>query len=374
MIKKILVILLAVFAMFGCSKTSSKNNNKKTEDPSGLNWDDGNITVYSTGASVWYPRLCALADGTMLCAFDTRGDYGSTVIKIVQSGDNGSTWRELSVIDYYDNLNCANAALFQLENGDIWLAHRANGRTDDGKNYTSIRNNVSRDGGKTWKYHSLIEEQVGAGGVYEPHFGMLGEKIAVFYANDSLNVIKEPGRQNIEFKTWDGEAWSGSFIASDGAKASSRDGMPVWDVLEDGGYALVIEASNVLGYPFVIKMQTSPDGYDWSEKPWTVYTPKLTGRKAGAPYVAILPDGRLLVSFQTDEDASRPGDNVSVMKVIVSNDKNGKVWSEPFTPFKVPDGCYAYWNGLYVHNGYAFAVTSANYPGNGIYLRRALLD
>jgi Neuraminidase (sialidase) len=317
--------------------------------------------------------MCALSDGTLLCAFDVREHHANSVIKIVKSSDGGLNWEEWSVIDYYAGLNCANPGMIELENGEIWLSHRANARPR-GEHYTSLQNNISRDGGKTWERHSVIDEQYGIGGVYEPHFGRIGGKIAVFYANDSRNAVTAHMEQNIEFKTWESGKWSAKQIASDGTKTHSRDGMPVWDRRTDDRYALVIEATNVAGFPFVLQMKSSPDGYDWSEALRTVYVPHREGRKAAAPYVATLPDGRLLVSFQTDEDATEAGDRFSVMKVMVSTDETGDTWHEPFMPFNIPDGYCAIWNGLYVYNGRVYAVTSANYPSNGIYLRRASLS
>jgi hypothetical protein len=354
----------------GISETDFNYTDINRDDP-GIYWEDEIITVYRpSSGGVWYPRMCALSDGTLICAFDTNEGYKNTVIKIVKSADGGLSWKNLSVIDYYPDLNCANPAFIEMENGDIWLSHRANS-----DKYTSVQNNISRDGGKTWEHHSLIEEQIGTGGVYEPHFGRIDGKPAVFYANDSRNVVKSNMEQNIEFKIWedDSNTWSEKYIASDGTKTRSRDGMPVWDIRGDGRYVLAVEATNAAGFPFVIQMKTSPDGYDWSEDLRTVYVPHKTERKAAAPYIVSLPDGRLVLSFQTDEDAKEAGDSFSIMKIIVSADKTGDVWQEPFIPFDIPDKYCAVWNGLYVNNGYLYAVTSANYPHSGIFLRRASL-
>ena len=44
------------------------------------------------------------------------------------------------------------------------------------------------------------------------------------------------------------------------------------------------------------------------------------------------------------------------------------------SPFPVPDGKCAIWNGMYWANNQLFALTSANYPKGGIYARIATLD
>jgi hypothetical protein len=123
---------------------------------------------------------------------------------------------------------------------------------------------------------------------------------------------------------------------------------------------------------FIVQIKFSPDGLDWSDPLKTIYVPtkKGAGKKAGAPYIVVMPGDVLAASFQTDEDATQSGDGVCTMKVITSTDL-GQTWSEPFEPFPVPDGKSAIWNGMYWANGQLFALTSANYPRGGIYARLA---
>jgi hypothetical protein len=271
-------------------------------------------------------------------------------------------------ISDWPELGCANTNFIQLKDGTILAAYRAN--SDE---YTSIRVSASVDNGYTWKHHSIIAEEIGSRGVYEPHFGWIGDTVAVFYANDSLNVVNESMEQNIEYKLFDGEGWSEKSIASDGTKTHSRDGMPVWDQTIDGRYCMAVEATNESGYPFVIQMKFSPDGLDWSEPLRNIYVPYQKGKKAGAPYLLALPDGRLAVSLQTDDDAAKTGDGASYMKVMFSLDSDGLWWSRPTVPFLMPENACANWNALYLHDGYIYMATSANYPKSGIFLRRASL-
>jgi hypothetical protein len=168
--------------------------------------------------------------------------------------------------------------------------------------------------------------------------------------------------------------WSEKHIASDGIQTRSRDGMPVWDKAADGSYVLVAEATNEAGYPFVVQMKASPDGLDWSAAFKNVYVPYQKGKKAGAPYVLTLPDGRYAVAFQTDDDANRTGDAASYMKVMFSTDATGEAWTEPFVPFLVPDTACANWNSLFLRGDTLYAATSANYPRAGLYLRSAKLS
>jgi hypothetical protein len=171
----------------------------------------------------------------------------------------------------------------------------------------------------------------------------------------------------------EGDGWSEKHIASDGTQTRSRDGMPVWDKAADGSYVLAAEATNEAGYPFVIQMKSSPDGLDWSNAFRNVYVPYQKGKKAGAPYVLTLPDGRYALAFQTDDDANRTGDAASYMKVMFSTDTTGEAWTEPFVPFLMPDTACANWNSLFLKNDTLYAATSTNYPRAGLYLRSAKL-
>jgi hypothetical protein len=357
------------------STISDKKEESDTMLETGIKWEEETITVYKPkNGGVWYPRMYKLKDGTILCGFDTNEDGGRAVIKIVSSKDGGITWSENAIKGTdYPEYDCANANFIELDNGDIWLAYRANVLNGE-EYYSSIRINVSKDGGETWEPHSIVEEERGTGGVYEPQIGYIGKEIAVFYANDSLNVVKTNRQQNIELKVWNGESWSEKIIASNGTKTYSRDGMPVWCELDDGTYAMVIESTSLFpSYEFIIQMKTSPDGKDWSDKLENIYVPNKLTKKAGAPYIVKLNNGKLAVSFQTDEDATLTGDAYSKMKVMISTDAKGTEFLPSTSPFDTPDGYCSNWNGLLSYEDYLLAVTSTNYPNDSILLRRGIV-
>lgn len=335
----------------------------------------GEIEVYKPKAGgVWYPRMYTLKDGTMLCGFDTNEDGGRCVIKLVRSSDGGLTWSSDAVTASLDSeYDCANAAFIEVD-GLLLCGYRANVQTENGY-YSSIRISQSADGGVTWTPHSLVIEEYGTGGVYEPHFHFVDGKLAVFYANDSRNgAVHSAAQQNIEMRIFSEGTWKEKHIACLGIEHRSRDGMPVVDRLSDGTYIMAIEATNVSGYPFVIQLFTSENGYEW-EKKSNLYIPNKTGKKAGAPYVATLPDGRIAVSFQTDEDYEGTGDGYSCMKTLISKQKMTKSsdfgidsFDAAIKPFATPEGHCSVWNGLAVDGGYLFQYTSTNYPYDSIRL------
>jgi hypothetical protein len=140
--------------------------------------------------------------------------------------------------------------------------------------------------------------------------------------------------------------------------------MPALVQMGKGRLLMVFEASDLKPYRFVIRAVRSRDsGKHWSDARELIYKPENAepGRwAAGAPSVAMLPDGRLLVSFQSDElvmlkegdwrrDPQHPKYDYlrrSVFRCIMSMDQ-GRSWSKPMTlagTFEEP----ALWNALYV--------------------------
>ena len=357
------------------------------EKEAGLDWEDDVICIFKpTEGGVCYPRMYTLKNGTLVCGFDYNGK-----IAMVESHDNGKTWsKEPVIIAEVEQKTCANAAFVQLESGEILCAYRATGYVD-GKFYGSLRVNSSLDNGKTWSFHSMIIETLqdsdNFNGVWEPHFGYIGDKLAVYYSNDSLNdAVEKHEYQNIEYKFFENGEWSEKHIACDGKKSDSRDGMPVWFQCSDGTYLLAIESTHLRDHKkekikssFVIELLQSDDGMNWNNGS-TVYIPskKNGGDYAGAPYVVQLPDGRLCVSFQTNENVEIEGVSDAWTARIITTRKayNGKVnlfsFTKPFAPFG-KEGI-SNWNALYVNENYLFALTSKrDEDGARILLRRSVL-
>lgn len=350
-----------------------------------LYWEDEIITAYRPKAGgISYPRLYRLKDGTFLCGFDTTEDGGRGKIKLVRSFDEGRTWEKTSVpVSSDPELDCANAAFFQLENGDVLAAYRANLQKRDGY-YSSLRAAVSHDGGQSFQPYALIAEEFASaelnqfGGIYEPLFIEIQGKVAVFYANDCSSAVTAHMEQNIEYRFLDEEtkSFGEKHIASDGTVTHSRDGMPGVEIFSDGSYGLVIEATNRHPVnPFILRYKTSPDGLDWSGELQTIYVPYRDKAKAGAPFLIALPDDRMVISFQTDEDSPQIGDAQSMMKIITSYAPGPEAdvtqFSEAFVPFPTPAGLYSIWNAMYRADDRLIACTGTNFGTPSVKLRFA---
>ncbi|MBR5365482.1 MAG: exo-alpha-sialidase [Clostridia bacterium] len=320
-------------------------------------------------------RLFRLRDGRLIAAAETaRG------IRVYTTADDGQSWADAGPGSFTPDLVSANPEFFEMPDGRILLAHRAIGKRENGF-YTSLRVNVCEDpGGMNFRPHSVVTEYTepdgGFRGVWEPCLGILNGVLTCFYANDATSVTPQ---QNIEYKQWDGAQWSNRTVVCDGVQHDSRDGMPVWIPLRAGGYALVIEATcrrrEPGRHPFVIQLLFSPDGVRWSD-PVDIFRPGTDGSKAGAPWIAELEDGRLVVSFQTDEDSETKGDCTSVMKTMISDGSPAwELHTEKFGPaetvFEVPEGSGALWAAVYTDGRELFASAGT---GDGAVMKRAAIE
>ena len=330
---------------------------KSTTEIYQLDWKNG--LLIDTGISGGYPRLCALQNGSLMLAHD--GMY------VYLSSDGGKTWSKPRKASS-DDRGTANAALYQTEDGTIYLGYRSNYYLSDGSFYSSIKVSYSTDNGYTWKKHSTVYENTETSGVYngvwEPHFGMMNGKLTCFFANDSTAVTK---MQNIEYLQWDEQQgkWTNRTIVSNGEAHGSRDGMPVWVALKDGGYACVMEAWSKDGKDgFVVQMTYSEDGKIWSD-PIEVMRAKDNGTSCAAPYIVELPNGQLVVSCHTNELNGDASSDPLYMSTVISDGtpasmlktENFSDHSYPYYDNQKPFGAYM-WNGMYVYGSYIFAFSN----------------
>ena len=119
---------------------------------------------------------------------------------------------------------------------------------------------------------------------------------------------------------------------------NSRPGMTVVTQLYDGSYAMILENSTEQhdpGYNLVVQITYSKDGLTWTA-PKTILRPhqkggSLNGKgsqyKCCAPFIATLPDGRIVVVCATDEEyvGYYPNDDAHYKHEVgfISKDKVG---------------------------------------------------
>lgn len=365
-----------------------------------------------------YPRLEALPDGTLLLA----SSDSTSVLRLMRSTDGGKTWgASETIVDYTGtDYKPANGYLFYDKQTDIlYFTFRCPIETSD--SYTANINYVtSTDGGKTWGDIKTIctatgPSQTTGGGMWEPTFYRIEGKLRVYYSSDVVKhgdgVLLNPGTsyeeydesypyspsivtQNIvmhEYNDATGE-WSGGVAVFGGYQNLTDYGYPEGTVkmragmqsitrLTDGTYAMTIETTKFrdwadyggTNFPMVIDVCFSKDGVTFTE-PRTIAQGHADGYTSAAPWVATLPDGRIAVSFQTDDfhDEPMPTEvgNYKQMHVVISNeavsyDDAATIGIDDFTryyPFARynSDVTFNYWNSMFVHGYTLYAVGNHN--------------
>lgn len=312
--KRILTFLL--FACLLCMSVFA------VTDDATLFWTDVEATPNHTAVS-GYPRFAKRADGVMLMTTDSG--------HISYSTDRGASWTKVSqaltknaasqkVTDTQTHaLSRANFQPFVLPDGTILLAYRSHtkGYAGNGNEfYTSIRVMTSTDGGMTFSGEQILVEDTALreDGFWEPFMIMLDDDTVAMYYADDLNV-DSTAKQRIAFltykistKTWSTEPQ----VAINRSQMSTRDGMPTVTALKDGGFAMVTESQDYAEWidfnklfgihcTFVVGLSLSADGYTWSDPVPVLAPADLTSRTVcAAPSIATLPDGRVIITCQTD--------------------------------------------------------------------------
>ncbi len=372
---------------------------------SGIQFEE-TITVTNV-SGMPYTRMTKLKDGRLMMVYGQ-----SNQIVAIYSSDNGLTWSEkvnvTSSIDQDDKdgkkLLLANAMPYQLEDGTILVAYRANeavNRSDGddsvkvtGKYHSSIRVMGSTDNGQTFQRHSIVwdlyEENIqkwySSFGLWEPHLGMLNGELACFFAIGKSVYDYDHIINSTEIFVYRNEQWVRAEYTSDEVPGSIKNGMPVWQELSEGGYIMAVESTqnqdgryeNVL----TAKLLTSLDGKHWVNQ-CDVYIPKKAKRKSGAPYVVQLPTGQIVVSYMTDDDLKNKSeeDKGCIFKFSVSKPglsaydlKGEDDFEAPANVFELPVGTTATYGGMYIDDEYLYMYSATDYRGNRIIMRRAPLS
>lgn len=334
----ILCVLLAVctFCMSAFAVTTADD---------AILWDD----PISYGTSAGYVRFAERSDGTLLMIYAGNGYMRF-------STDKGQTWTKSSekvlkevapdatsfTYDYdgtTHTINPENLQPYVVSDDLILVAYRARSTPASyeatGKFYTSIRVVSSTDGGYTFGNEQILIEDCTEwymDGFWEPFMIHLDDDTVALYYADDLNVdnntyeefvlsslsyvtYEDDSRQRIDYFLYERDAngtWTWTTTPATaiyrGATLQTRDGMPVVSKLKDGGFAMVVEAqdyaSHVSDYntEFVVGLALSEDGETWSDPVPVIAPTDLTaGHRCSAPAIATLPDGRVVITWQSPE-------------------------------------------------------------------------
>lgn len=318
-----------------------------------------------------YPRITHLMDGGLLATFTrvkTVNNRRENRIVVSRSDDQGANWQEIGEVvrSFQDVDNVFPLQLTKTAPGGsaarLLVAFRNHTR-DEAGGLTDMRITICRsdDNGKSWAFHSEVDLSQRKEGTWEPFLLDAPDgSLHVYYARE------RGGPQDIVMKrSFDGGiTWSRLItVASQG---QARDGMPaVVPFREASGREglFVIYESGLDGRYTVQGSRSFDGGLSWQQRELVYAAPKPFN--AGAPQVARLSNGILVVSFMTDEgQAQQKWPKHAATKVVFADVANGSWnWTGKFTVVDAD----SFWPGLLASDDGGFYAT---YDQKGARLKR----
>lgn len=365
--------------------TEPDDSGEKEKGYYGLEFERPIIVAAYGGNGSAYSRMYPLKDGRLICAWPSS-DGGKRCMKAVFSEDDGKTWSKIRVLFYGEDQTktLANVDIIQLESGQVLMAYRSNDRNAS-QGYSSIRIHASDDNCETFYPHSIVCEMQQTGlkdgvswGLWEPDFCYVNGKLTCFFAIGKT-VYEKPVIPSTDIFEWNEaeKKWVQSHYTSNDTDKTDRNGMPIVDKLSTGGYLMSVETKRFYasrGSTLLPYLLYSEDGVDWKGVTGCFFPDNTAS--GGSPFWVELPDGRIVVAFQTDEDVEGTmfdtgDDSCKVTKIVVLKDgvditkAHSWDWNESYDPFNTTPGKFANWPGMFIHNDYLYLYTSTNDPAGG---------
>ena len=298
-----------------------------------------------------------LASGDILTTRMRRTAQGVQVV-CARSVDGGRHWQDEAVIASETGVDAdlGDGHLLALPTGEVLYSYRHNRLQTNaaGRRTYSIRVAVSRDAGQTWQPHSVVaqsthdpvREPEALRGLWSSFLLRLRDGTLHCYYDDEDTPHRRGffRHQWLTRKTWDAAAhrWRRPVTVSRALNARhlSRDGMPSVVELPSGRLLCVMESVQTAPpHANCLRAVTSDNGgrtWSWRRTERAiVYAPQRENSLAVSPWLARLPDGRLLCVFTTDEERdtpSRPGTPPRAFRMDVKclfSDDNGQTWPGP---------------------------------------------
>ncbi len=322
-----------------------------------------------------YPRVKRLKDGRIVSVYEAEGDG-----EMIQSLDNGVTWSDPVKIFKTFSVNAAdtqavrihisNTEIIELANG-LWMAACNYRPQKDGIAPFSIAITKSSDKGGTWTQPEVIFE---AGrsfrdGCWEPAFLQLpAGQLHLYFANEAPYTTSDEQEISVLKSNDNGKTWLAPQTVS--FRKQRRDGMPV-PLLIDDEILVAIEDNKTDPFkPYIVRTPlTNPwnksvDGSS-SLREYALDLPLPDSVYAGAPYLAKLPSGEVMLSYQTTRGRTSNWEQ-STMEVAIG-DKQGRGFGTITQPFPVPLHKEAKWNSISIWDEKTVAATAAsNFDGGPI--------
>jgi len=323
-----------------------------------------------------YPRLKRLQNGTAIAVYEALGN-----MELIWSDDAGKTWSD-PVITFHGHIqadaqgnevwvNTANPEFIELQNGDWIVACNYRPAKPEVAPF-AIAVSRSTDRGKSWSKPQVIFEAAPrfGDGCWEPAFLQLPDgTLQVYFANEAPYTATDEQEISVLASNDNGQSWEAP-PRTVSFRAGRRDGMPVPLIV--GNEILVAIEDNKVGQfkPYIVRAAIADN---WAEPvtgsaPFREYAlqDSLPDHVyAGAPYLAKLPSGEILLSYQTTRGRGNDWEK-STMEVAIG-DKWGRHFQRVSQPFPVPLDREAKWNAISVWDNDTVVATSAtNFDGGPI--------
>lgn len=329
-------------------------------------WDTNSLRHVADGG---YARMIELKGGRLITVYAALN--GNT--EIVYSNDKGDHWSVPIVV-------AAKANDIRMDAPDILLLNdhslmvcynpRPPFKNTDTSKHFSIRIAKSKDNGLTWKDDQLLYK---AGysfknGCWEPAALQLPSgEIQLFFSDEGPYTNSD--EQNISvFRSFDnGKTWT-TRPAIVSFRKGSRDGMPVPVYLpstkeilfsiEDNGFVnfkpYIIRSSAANSWPHTVTANSTHRTYALQDSlEDSVY--------AGAPYLRILNNGNTVLSYQSTQLRQGTHDVNNAEMIVTVGNAEGRNFTNPTVPFKIPSNATALWNSISVlKDNTVIALTSTN--------------
>ncbi|WP_456408070.1 T9SS type A sorting domain-containing protein [Caldithrix abyssi] len=352
-----------------------------------LAWDFKTLKkIY--GKYSFYPRMIRLQNGDLLCAFENWAQINDQIVASVlvgHSSDDGKSWSEpVKVVQTENGVNPAVPDLIQLSNGYVLLAYNPRPPKDnvDVEKRFAIRTAVSMDHGRHWLPWSRVytASYLFDDGCWEPAPLQLPTGEVQLYMANEFPYPNSNEQEITMLRSFDyGYTWSDTVTVS--FREGHRDGMPVPLLLQnEQGIAVAIEDNGWGDGQFKPTIVWSSFEDNWHSGTVMAQSPRRwralkaafripDGEIGAAPYLAQLPSGEVLLSYQGTE-GQHPSGNPDWRKVAMFTaigDAQAKNFSRKSKPFNIRPERTAMWNSLFVKNEHTVtALTSTtNFSSEG---------
>ena len=390
-ILQLVPILLLTWVLASCSKDTTtevilqkptevgtepvmKPNNKNLE----IVWDHASlkrISIKNDPDYNGYPRMIQLADHSLFIVYfnSAKGIMGSRSI------DYGINWELPFIILPNSNTHAMdNPEILLLQGGSLLISTNlrpfGSANNHDSSRHFQIGVIKSNNNGKSWSPISILYSASWkyTDGCWEPKAIQLPSgEVQLYFANEAPYIYTSEQDISMLSSSDNGETWTADPVIVS-FRSFFRDGMPAPMVLKGSSDVVLPIEDNGYGAGFKISIIRSPISDGWSKpipgnSPKREYAlqnilPKL-GPYAGAPYIAQLPSGETVLSYQSPfgrkGNSSDPLQN-SIPHVVIG-DAEAKNFRTPSIPFDIPEGRSGLWNSIIaLDNGDIIVLTSTN--------------